>query len=425
MNDRRSAASAEPAAFAIGTRVPQRIASPTTIGALARVLREADVAGDRVALFGGGTLCGIGRPPRAYELAVSTVRLNKALEYEPRDLTISVEAGMTVDALNRRLARNGQFVPLDAPLPARSTIGGVLAAGWHGPRSGRYGRPRDLVIGATVVLADGTVAASGGRTVKNVSGYDVAKLFIGSLGTLGAIARVNFKTLPRPQLERAALCRLPERTRERAFDALAGLRGEPSAALHVWGFDGEIDGRDGIDGRLLLLFEGSNDGVEHATRDMRSSLGAAGVPETALADANAGAMYQRAIDALVSAVDDRSATLRIGGLPGTVSERLAAAHTLAARLDLRSESIADLINGDVTVRISGESATAFAVGIRPYHDALHDACGAVRLQRAPAVLRDDLEAWNTRPASLDRMRDLKQRFDPKGTLAPGRLFDGI
>jgi glycolate oxidase FAD binding subunit len=422
---RATVAPLDPSAYAVDGIVPQRVASPTTVGALARALREADAAGERVVIYGGGTLQGIGDAPRGYDLALSTARLNRVIAYEPRDLTIAVEAGISLEAVARRLARHRQFLPLDGPLPQRSTAGGLLASGWAGPRRASYGRPRDLVIGATAVLADGTVAASGGRVVKNVSGYDVAKLFSGSLGALGALARLNFKTLPTPELQRVAICRLPERSRERAVANLAELQAEPVAALHVWGFNSEIEGRDGIDGRLVLLFEGSSAAVDHATREMRSSLGAAGVPETALFDGNAAAIYQRVLDAYVAAIELRSASFRIFGLPSDLLNVLAQVHTEADRRQLKSESIADLRNGDVLVRVSAETPTAFSVGIVTFAEALYEACERVSLICAPPAVRSHVEGWNREPAAINTMRALKARFDPKGTLAPGRLAGGL
>ena len=205
LSARSAAAPIDPAGYTLGDSVPRKVSSPTTIGALARALRESDAAGERIVLFGGGTLQDVGNVPQHYDAAVSLARLNRVIDYEPRDLTISVEAGITFDAISKRLARHKQCLPLDAPLPGQTTAGGVIASGWSGPRRVDHGRPRDLVIGATVVLADGTISTSGGRVVKNVSGYDVAKLFAGSLGTLGAIAKLNFKTFPLPAAQRGAV----------------------------------------------------------------------------------------------------------------------------------------------------------------------------------------------------------------------------
>ncbi len=126
-------------------------------------------------------------------------------DYDPRDMTAGIEAGTTLAEIARVLAEHGQWIPFDAPLPARATAGGTLAAGWAGPRRAAYGRARDLVIGSTIALTDGTLARAGGMVVKNVTGYDMSKLYVGSLGTLGVIVRANFKALPRPAARRLAI----------------------------------------------------------------------------------------------------------------------------------------------------------------------------------------------------------------------------
>lgn len=411
--------------FAIGERVPKRAAEPATIEELASVLRDADERGDAVVLFGGGTLQGIGARPERYDVAVSLGAIAGIAAYEHHDLTVSVHAGTTVEEFARVLRAEGQFVPIDAPRPAQGTVGGALAAGWLGPRRLTYGRTRDLVIGSTVVLADGTIASAGGMVVKNVSGYDMSKLYVGSLGTLGAIARVNFKTLPAPPVQRVAIARLPERTRARAIAHVRALVLEPSAALAIRGFDSDIDGRDGIDGRLLLFFEGSAAVVERATRDLRSALGAAGVPETTIVDAAAPDVLQRAIDAYVAPLRGRSVTYRFLGLPDAMETTEAAIAALASVHGLSCDTICDLRSGDVIARAGAGNASALETRIVPFDDELHDEPRSVAIVDVPAPLRARLNAWGAPPGAISAMRELKARFDPRGTLAPGRFVGGI
>ncbi len=214
-------------------------------------------------------------------------KLNRLLAHEEHDLTCSVQAGMTLAHFSQALAQHGQFVPIDAPLRSKATVGGTLAAGWLGPRRHLYGRMRDFAIGSRVVLADGTIAAAGGMVVKNVSGYDMTKLYIGSFGTLGAIAQVNFKTLPLPAARRLLVASLPEGSRSRALAHLAALPVTPAAAICAEGFGKNVEGEDGIDGRLFLLLEGSRTFIDRATREIRSALGRAGVPGTTILDTGA------------------------------------------------------------------------------------------------------------------------------------------
>ncbi len=398
---------------------------PQSIDALAAFLRECDDTGRAVVIFGGSTLQSLGNAPARYDVAIDMRALAAVVEYEPRDFTISVEAGMTVAALERELAQRGQFVPLDAPRPSHATVGGTLASGWLGPRRARYGRSRDYVIGATAVLPDGTVAKSGGMVVKNVTGYDVAKLYIGSLGTLGTIAKANFKTLPVPEVRRIAIAALPERTSVRAIANIAALGEEPAAALVVRGFANEIDGRDSIEGRMLLLFEGTARAVERATREVRSALGAAGVPETRLVDREVESTFAHVIDAYVASLGARSTTYGNYGLPADLAGRRDLFAAKARQNELILETIEDLCNGDLVARVSTNMTSEFAVHIGDFEAYRRDALPRTRVLAAPGTVRERLEGWSDVPSSLDTMRALKARFDPRGTLSPGRFVGGI
>jgi glycolate oxidase FAD binding subunit len=373
-------------------------------------------------VHGGGTLQSLGAAPLRYDVAIVTRALGAVAEYEPRDLTIGVEAGITLAQLDHALAAHGQFLPIDAPRRAQATLGGTLAAGWLGPRRGTYGRPRDLVIGTVAALADGTLTHAGGMVVKNVTGYDVGKLFIGSLGTLGTLVRVNLKTLPVPPVMRVALAPLPEETRLRAFEHLAQMEVEPSAALWIGGYDGALDGASGPDGRLVLVLEGTPGVVDRATRELRSVLGAAGVPQTQIVDQHAAVVYQRVLDATVATVERRSATLRIGGPPGTIADRLRTVEEVARMAAVAVDCIADLRNGDAFARL-----VAAERGLLDSEFALIVSTLRERLANVTTVAgaTGDADPWGPAPATLPAMRELKARFDPNGTLAPGRYVAGI
>jgi glycolate oxidase FAD binding subunit len=165
---------------------------------LAEILFESSRAGRTISLNGAGSKTGMGGPLSESDVSISTGALNRVRKYEPSDLTISVEAGLTLAELNRLLAENRQMAPLDAPCGDKATVGGVLASNSSGPRRRLYGTARDLVIGLTFATLEGKLAQSGGMVVKNVAGLDMGKLMIGSFGTLAAIAVVNFKLIPMP-----------------------------------------------------------------------------------------------------------------------------------------------------------------------------------------------------------------------------------
>ncbi|MCC7500089.1 MAG: FAD-binding oxidoreductase [Bryobacterales bacterium] len=178
---------------------------PASIADLASTLRDAGASGKSIAIGGAFSKQAMGGPIAAADVTISTAALNRVLEYDPRDLTISVEAGLPYADLTRLLAEHRQMIPLDPPYAAQSTAGGVVAANCSGPRRRLYGAVRDCIIGMKFVTVDGEVAGSGGMVVKNVAGLDMAKIMVGSFGTLAAIAVVNFKTQPAPETTRTFL----------------------------------------------------------------------------------------------------------------------------------------------------------------------------------------------------------------------------
>ena len=179
--------------------------APRTPAELAKELQKAASRGRTIALAGHASKCRMAGPNEPADVSISTASLRRVLQYEPHDLTISVEAGLPWSEFTRTIERNGQMVPLDPPFAAQATVGGVVASNSSGPRRRLYGTARDLVIGMTFATLEGKLVQSGGMVVKNVAGLDMAKLMIGSFGTLAAIAVVNFKLMPLPEAERSFL----------------------------------------------------------------------------------------------------------------------------------------------------------------------------------------------------------------------------
>lgn len=399
--------------------------SPATIDGLRTIAAACDAAGEAIAIEGGNTLRGMGRPASRCDLTLCTTALDRLVEYEQRDLTCSVQAGMTLAKLGTRLAKAGQFVPFDAPQRRTATIGGTLAAGWAGPRRHVYGPVRDYVIGSQVVLADGTLAHAGGMVVKNVTGYDMSKLYVGSFGTLGIFVQANFKTLPLPQHTRAFVATLPERTRSRAIAQLSALAVAPAAAFCIEGYRKSIDGEDGVDGRLFVLLEGSSRLIDRATRDLRSSLGKAGVPETTIIDSGARESFERVLDSTIASVTERSITYRSVGLPETVEHRSLTMRDIAHTLELFTDVLVDIMNGDVFLRVSERDSRAFASRIELFDDAVHAAEPGAVVIAGDSPMRASLDVWGADPPALSYMRAMKARFDPNATLNPGRYVGRI
>jgi glycolate oxidase FAD binding subunit len=402
-----------------------RVIAPQDAAEAAATLAACARDGAAVVAIGGSTLQSIGNAPSRCDVALHTRNLRGIREYDPRDMTAGIDAGTTLAEVARVLGEHGQWIPFDAPLAARATVGGTLAAGWAGPRRAVYGRPRDLVLGSTIALTDGTLARAGGMVVKNVTGYDMSKLYVGSLGTLGLIVRANFKTLPRPPVRRMAIAPVAGDLRERTIDAIGGFDIEPSAALVVDGF-ARVATCPGASLRLVLFFEGSDAVVERGTRDARSALGKAGIAETVLLDGDAADQaFAHLIDAYVDAPGERTLTYRTTGLPSSAWARTRAAEVLAHQHGLTFESIADLRTGDAILKFSAHTIASFAGKIVAFDANLRRAFGRATVLAGAPTLRAAIDAWGSVPSTIETMRAIKAHFDPTGILAPGRYVGAI
>jgi glycolate oxidase FAD binding subunit len=399
--------------------------APKTALEAGEILARCDRAGEKVSIVGGATLRGMGFPPERSDITLSTKRLAGVVANEQADLTVAARAGTPIQSLAVLLSTQGQFVPFDAPRPQYATVGGTLAAGWLGPRRHLYGRLRDYLIGSTIVLADGTIARAGGMVVKNVSGYDMSRLYVGSFGTLGVIVQANFKTVPLSKHARLFLARLPDRTRARVSAQLQSLPMRPAAAFWIDGFHHAVDGDDGPEGRVVILLEGSEALLERATRELRSALGRAGVPETRVLDAGARESFQRVVDAYVACLGERSVTYRIASLPQGSEHNALRANELARRYEMRSETIVDVLNGDIIVRVSDLDARALGAKIEAFDDALHEIEPRAQVIASDHSNRIYLRVWGEPPPAIAQMQALKAQFDPNRTLNPGRFVGGI
>lgn len=404
--------------------VEERIA-PADVEELSDIVARCDRGAEKIQVVGGDTLAGMGFPPERVDVTLVTTRLTGTVANERADLTISVRAGTVLQDVAALLASQKQFLPFDAPRPQYATVGGTLAAGWLGPRRHSYGRVRDYLIGSTIVLADGTVARAGGMVVKNVAGYDMSRLYVGSFGTLGILVQANFKTIPMPPHERVFLAPLPENTRGRAWAQLHALAIRPAAAFWMEGFHKTVDGEDGLEGRIVVLLEGSDALLERATRDLRSALGRAGVPETHVVDAGARESFERVIDSYIASLGERSITYRVHSFPPESERRTHNFSELARGFGLRCETIVDVMNGDIIARISDLDVHAMGSKIESFDDALHELEPHAQIIAGAHPHRQYLRVWGEPPAAIEQMRALKARFDPNRTLNPGRFIGGI
>jgi len=412
------------AADAVDGVQPEVVVEPSTLEEASEVLREAVAQGRRVVCRGGGSKLGWGSPPRGAEVLVSTTRLDRVVEHAEGDLIVRTEAGVRLDALQELLGKAGQVLALDPPEEG-ATVGGIVAAGASGPRRLRYGTARDLLIGITVVLAGGTVARAGGKVVKNVAGYDLGKLFTGSLGTLGLIAEVTFRLHPRGTSRSGAVLEVdrPGRAGE-AVQALVHAQLAPTALELFWP---DPSGP----GRLVLVVEGPSGAVEQAKAAVRL-LEPHGEPDLVVDPGSA----ESAMDGFgrrpwqAGRGDGPSGDGPLVGvkaacvpveLPGVTEDlwAAAAAHGLAVSLQAHAGV------GVTYAALRGGDAVALAAAVEEARGRLQRRGGTLAVLEAPLEVKRRVDVWGPVGDALGLMRRVKERFDPGGTMSPGRFVGGI
>ena len=263
------------ARFAIDGTEPQEVVFATSFEQVSDTLRHAAEHKLAVAPVGLGAFLHLGGRPRRYDVALCLDRLNSLVDYQPTDMTVTVEAGMPVSQLQAVLGENGQWLPLDPPSPDRVTVGGLIATNLNGPARLSQGTVRDFLIGLRVVRPDGSVVKGGGRVVKNVAGYDVAKLYCGSFGTLGVIVEATFKIRPRPEAQAVLMLHFPSADQAMQF-ALHRIAALQPFFLELSNCDPvhPVDAPAGF--RLLVGLAGVAQEVDYQRRRLTELAGQAG-----------------------------------------------------------------------------------------------------------------------------------------------------
>lgn len=386
---------------------PSAAFAPSTIEECAEVMAAAARDQLRIGFVGGGTALDLGAPPTGLDAVVRTERLARIVEHTPADQVVIAEAGVTLAALQAVLAAHGQRLALDPPLPGRATIGGIVATGAFGPLRARYGAVRDLIIGVTLVRADGAVARGGGKVVKNVAGFDIPKVACGSLGTLGLVATAAFRLHPLPEATSTVLA--------------SGLRAEAVVALVAAARSAQLEpacvvalsaGAARFD--VGLRFEGFGRGVDQQVSRIAELARASDLTAELLGDTAAAAFWRRH-DAVRAAAPLR---IRLAALPS------------------RFPSVAPLVSG------LGDLAWYATLGLGVAGGAVGDAAaataavtaaraqlvaegGSLVVETAPPALRAAIDPWGPPPPSFAVMERLKRRFDPDRRLNPGRFVGGL
>ena len=391
---------------------PSFIVEPGSVEETGELMKLAGREGLAVAPRGGGTKMHIGDPPRELDLIVSTARLDEIIEYVPGDQVVRVQAGIKLEDLQEHLSGSDQMVAID-PSEQGATIGGIVAANSSGPRRYKYGTIRDLIIGITVVLSDGTVAKAGSKVVKNVAGYDLSKLFTGSLGTLGIIAQANFRLHPIPEAARTVAVSLqsPQEAQE-AAQAIMHSQVEAAAVELHWGDETRL---------LTVLVESIPTGVEAKAETASFLLRPFGEVRS---------LEEEEMEFLgplrPPELGDDEAAIKIAASPVEIAGVLDSVLGAAERRGVKTRIVARAASGVTLVGLSGGDTGAQAEFVEELREIWTRRGGSVVLQRAPADLKKRVGTWSTGGRDdLGLMRRVKEKFDPRGGLNPGRFIGGI
>jgi glycolate oxidase FAD binding subunit len=389
---------------------PDFVVEPGSIEEISDVMKLAARGGLAVAPRGGGTKMHIGDPPRRLDLIVSTARMNEVLEHTPGDQIVRLEAGVKLEDLQEHISGSDQMLAIDPPERGAS-IGGIVATNSSGPRRYRYGTVRDLIIGITVVLHDGTVAKAGGKVVKNVAGYDLSKLFTGSLGTLGVIANANFRLHPRPSVARTVAVEVAEpQQAQAATQAIVHSQVEATAIeLHY----GENEKQLAV---LLESIPGGIDAKEETAYFLLKRFGEVRTLSDEEADRLGPLTPPEVVDEVV---------LKIGAPPAELAAVLDSVLGAAERKGLTHPRITGHAGTGVTlVGFSGENEDGAAGFVEEMREIWVRRGGNVTLQSAPLTIKQRVSTWDNGGDYLGLVRRVKEKFDPRGGMNPGRFLGG-
>lgn len=400
------------AADRVASLQPAFVVEPGNEKEIAAVLQVANELGIAILPRGGGTKMDWGNAPSRADVILSTARLNKIVEHVWADLTVTVEAGCTVQTLQDALARHNQRLALDALWPSQATIGGILSTNDSGALRLRFGSLRDLIIGVTVALPNGTLASSGGKVVKNVAGYDLPKLVTGAFGTLGVITRAVFRLHPLPRFARTFTCLargfLPEAQR-----LLLALEDSQLAhsALQIRCIE------DSPEPQIDVLFEGSEAGIAAQAEAFKTIVAPAPIVE-------ADPPVWNARQELYSAAKSEPLTSAVAKFSMLLSAIHDALGTLCSKATSRVHYDAVVqATGIGHVLLRGEP-DAMASVLKSFRSELERNAGSLFVAHRPAEVAQ-IDAWGNAGDALPLMRAVKQQLDPKGTLNPGRFVGGI
>jgi glycolate oxidase FAD binding subunit len=427
---------------------PAGVARPGSAQEVAELVRLAVTEKLAVIAMGARTKLGIGLPPSRYDVAIDMTRLDKIVAYDPGDLTLSVEAGVPLQNLASVLAEQRQFLPLTVPFFDRTTAGGTIATGVDAPLRQLFGTARDYVLGMEFVTGEGILTKSGGRVVKNVTGYDLHKLMIGALGTLGVITKINFRTFPLPIATRGFVAGFD--TAEAALDLRHRIAKSPlsPSTVEILSpgiadlFNSEAAARMAADlpaanllranqWTLVTSFAGSERVLARYEAELRRMADEAGASRAEIVSGDLGALLARIQEFIPIALESSPAAtiMKLSVLPSRIVELLSRSALEAEKSSMRWVALArggGVIYFALLPAGSGEEAKRGVIAAtQRIAAACSELSGNVTIPWCPAKWKSSLDIWGPERADFAQMRKLKDVFDPQRVLSPGRFVGGL
>ena len=420
------------AAYTFDGYVPKAVVLPTSVQEIQEILQFAVNQNLSVMPAGAGTKLGIGNLPQKVDIVLATTRLNSVVEYEPADLTVTVESGIRLRDLQTELAKHRQYLVLNPPSADRCTIGGIVATNASGSFRLRHGTARNQVLGLRVVQADGTVVKSGGKVVKNVAGYDLNKLYIGAFGTLGIITEVTLKLSPIPVQE--AILTADFQNVQDAADTGLAIVGSQTLPMFV---------------NLLVNSDPTRAKTEAPADENKPMLvvGFGGDPETVAWQLTQcqGIMEQNGAIGVTIAEDESVQDLQEAVQEFSADDKNT--ESVVAKLNLKRTDLAEfatqiveanwtrnvqmmalLGSGVVSVNIPVASDTDYqslADALTQLRQTAMSKQGNLIIEIAPPELKRHIDVWGSVEGTLSLMKQIKAKFDPTGLLNPGRFISSI
>lgn len=415
--------------YAVDGMMPKAIVSPGSVEEISKLLAYAGSEGLAVVPRGNGTKMAWGGVPRKLDLVLSMLRINRITEHDVPNLSLSVQAGMTLKAVQDKLAGTGKgsFLPLDPPYANQATIGGIIATNDSGPRRYLYSSARDLLLGLKAVVPGGDIVAFGGKTVKNVSGYDMTKLMVGSWGALGVITEITTKLLPLPEASATLLTRFDDLDRAASLTRKVLHSVLLPSAMEL--MDGKAASRLGEMGKYLVAFslEGVGEAVERQVAEIGEMGRKEGATDTKVLKGMEDSAFWTAVRDFPLA-SNAPVILKSNFVISKAAEILGKYEKWAQEAGIGCAFIGHAGNGILTTYILESDV----VKSDPLVDLIskftaeavrHD--GNLVVESCPSALKTKIGVWGLPRSDNALMRRLKEEVDPVGVLNPGRFIGGI